>query len=231
VGLERETLSLGSTIEELLGRKNSGSGLESRKYGHRDPSRWPLRTLYPQNLALTSSACDGRSVGVVHSRTQATEFSFLVLDAVGRDSNRISSECDSRSLSRFVYCLRNWCRAVRCQMEWYRRQETSLLYLLRRLLEKWTRFWLPTALVTIILNANCSATSSTSLDTKLLMQSFRPCRLYKVFGVDCVTPDWSQGSGTCATGCLASQLYLRRVPHTYPSIGHVPFSFRLIYLF
>jgi hypothetical protein len=28
-----------STIEELLGRKNSGFGLENREYGRRDPSR------------------------------------------------------------------------------------------------------------------------------------------------------------------------------------------------
>jgi hypothetical protein len=27
-----------NTIEELLGRKSSGSGLESREYGRRDPS-------------------------------------------------------------------------------------------------------------------------------------------------------------------------------------------------
>jgi hypothetical protein len=27
-----------STIEELLGRKGSGSGLENREYGRRDPS-------------------------------------------------------------------------------------------------------------------------------------------------------------------------------------------------
>jgi hypothetical protein len=27
------------TTEELLGRKSSGSALESRQYGHRDPSR------------------------------------------------------------------------------------------------------------------------------------------------------------------------------------------------
>jgi hypothetical protein len=35
VGLERGRLSLVSTTEELLGRKNSGSGLEIREYGHR----------------------------------------------------------------------------------------------------------------------------------------------------------------------------------------------------
>jgi hypothetical protein len=36
VGLERGPLSLVSTIEELLGRKSSGSGLENREYGRRD---------------------------------------------------------------------------------------------------------------------------------------------------------------------------------------------------
>jgi hypothetical protein len=67
------------TIEELLGRKSNGSGLESRKYSRRDPSCWPRGTLYLQKLALTSPISGGRSVGIVHSRTQATEFSFLVL--------------------------------------------------------------------------------------------------------------------------------------------------------
>jgi hypothetical protein len=35
VGLERGPLSLVSTIEELFGKKSSGSGLESREYGRR----------------------------------------------------------------------------------------------------------------------------------------------------------------------------------------------------
>jgi hypothetical protein len=39
VSLDRGPLSLVSTIEELLGRKNRGSGLENREYGRRDPSR------------------------------------------------------------------------------------------------------------------------------------------------------------------------------------------------
>jgi hypothetical protein len=38
VGLERGPFCLVSTIEELLERKSSGSGLESREYGRRDPS-------------------------------------------------------------------------------------------------------------------------------------------------------------------------------------------------
>jgi hypothetical protein len=46
VGLERSPLSLVSTIEQLLGRKSSGSGLENREYGRRDPTRCPSNTLY-----------------------------------------------------------------------------------------------------------------------------------------------------------------------------------------
>jgi hypothetical protein len=50
VGLERGPLSLVSTTEELLERKSSGSCLESREYGRRDPSRLPRGTLYPQKV-------------------------------------------------------------------------------------------------------------------------------------------------------------------------------------
>jgi hypothetical protein len=39
VGLERVPLSLVSTIEELLERKSSNSGVESREYCRKDPSR------------------------------------------------------------------------------------------------------------------------------------------------------------------------------------------------
>jgi hypothetical protein len=42
-----------STIEELLGKKkSSGSGLEIREYGCRDPSRRPSGTLYLQKVAI-----------------------------------------------------------------------------------------------------------------------------------------------------------------------------------
>jgi hypothetical protein len=40
VALERDPLSLVSTTEGLLKRKSSGSGLENRDYGRRDPPRW-----------------------------------------------------------------------------------------------------------------------------------------------------------------------------------------------
>jgi hypothetical protein len=74
VGLERGPLSLVSTIEELLGRNSSGSGLENREYGRGNPLRSPRDTLYPQKLALTSPTSGGRSVSIVRLRTKATEF-------------------------------------------------------------------------------------------------------------------------------------------------------------
>jgi hypothetical protein len=45
VWLERCPLDLVSTIEDLLERKSSGSGLGNREYGHRDQSRWPRGTI------------------------------------------------------------------------------------------------------------------------------------------------------------------------------------------
>jgi hypothetical protein len=79
VGLERGPLSLVSTTEQLLGRKSSGSGsgLEIREYGRRDPSRLQRGTLYPEKLALISLTSGGRSVGIVRSRTESTDFVLL----------------------------------------------------------------------------------------------------------------------------------------------------------
>jgi hypothetical protein len=87
VGLERGPFSLVSTIVELAGRKSSGSGLENREYGHRDPSRWPRGTLYQQKLALTSPKRGGRSASIVPSRTQATEFSLAALWSLTNQSH------------------------------------------------------------------------------------------------------------------------------------------------
>jgi hypothetical protein len=72
VGLERGPLTLVSTAEELLERQSSG--LEGREYGRKNPSRWPRSTLYPQKLAQNSPTSGSRSVGIVRSRTQATEY-------------------------------------------------------------------------------------------------------------------------------------------------------------
>jgi hypothetical protein len=73
VGLERGPLSFVSTIEELLGRKNSWFGLENRDCGRRDPSRWPRHPSIRKMMTLTSPTSGGRSVGIVRSRTKATE--------------------------------------------------------------------------------------------------------------------------------------------------------------
>jgi hypothetical protein len=44
-----------------------------------NPLLWPRNTLYPQKLALTSPTNGGRWVGIVRSRTKATEFSLVYL--------------------------------------------------------------------------------------------------------------------------------------------------------
>jgi hypothetical protein len=54
------------------------TGLENRDYGSRDPSSWPCGTLYPQKLALILPTSGGRSVDIVRSPTQATEFVMIL---------------------------------------------------------------------------------------------------------------------------------------------------------
>jgi hypothetical protein len=93
VGLERGPLSLVSTIEELLWRKSRGSGLESREYGWRVPSRRPPGTLYTQKLPLTSPTSGGRSVAIVHSRAKATRFSLVPYIYLPMSKNNISEGC------------------------------------------------------------------------------------------------------------------------------------------
>jgi hypothetical protein len=90
-----------STTEELLGRKSSGFGLESREYGRNDLSVSRSGTLYPQKLALTSSTSGSRSVGMVRSRIEATECSFRKSRGVtpaGSDENRPKFQINTVSL-------------------------------------------------------------------------------------------------------------------------------------
>jgi hypothetical protein len=63
VGLEWGQLSLVSTIEELLERKSSGSGLEIREYGRRNLSRWPRGTLFLSAKVGTNFVDKRRSLG------------------------------------------------------------------------------------------------------------------------------------------------------------------------
>jgi hypothetical protein len=71
-------LSLVSTIEEVLGRASSGSGLENLEYGRRDPSRLPRGTLYSQKLVLTWQTNGSLSVGIFRSRSQAPELYIYI---------------------------------------------------------------------------------------------------------------------------------------------------------
>jgi hypothetical protein len=63
-----------STIEELLEKKSSGSGLENEittvgiRYADHVAS-----SMYAQKMALTSPTSGGRSVYIVRSRTQTTK--------------------------------------------------------------------------------------------------------------------------------------------------------------
>jgi hypothetical protein len=109
VGLKRGPLSLVNTTEELLERTSSGSGLEDREYGCRDPSCWSRGTLYPQELALTSPTSGGRSVCIVRSRTQATEVSLVLPIMVWIINCTVLSlwptKSESVSMSDNVYCM------------------------------------------------------------------------------------------------------------------------------
>jgi hypothetical protein len=81
VVLERVPLSLVRTIEELLEKNNSDSGLENREYGCGEPLRWPRDTLCPQKLTQTSPTIGIRSVGLVCSQTKATKLLWVCLAA------------------------------------------------------------------------------------------------------------------------------------------------------
>jgi hypothetical protein len=73
VGLERGSLNLVSTIEELLEWKSSGSGLENLDYAVGIRHAGYATFLYTLKLVLSSPTSGGRSVGIYRSRTKDTE--------------------------------------------------------------------------------------------------------------------------------------------------------------
>jgi hypothetical protein len=81
VDLERNPLRLVSTAEELLGRKCSGFSLENLDYGRKGSAALTTRhpSIRKKKLALTSLTSGGRSVGIVRSQTQTTEFVVVVV--------------------------------------------------------------------------------------------------------------------------------------------------------
>jgi hypothetical protein len=108
VGLERSPLSLVSTIEELLWRKSSSSGLDNREYIRTDPSLWQRDIFDQQTLALTSLTSGSRSVGIICLRTEATELSltYIILsilteEGCGDDDDDDGESCIMRS---FIIC-------------------------------------------------------------------------------------------------------------------------------
>jgi hypothetical protein len=76
VGLERCPLSLVSTTEELLGRNSSGSSLQNRDYGCRDPPVCPRDTSLSTKVGTNSVTNGGRSVGIVSSLRPMSFFFF-----------------------------------------------------------------------------------------------------------------------------------------------------------
>jgi hypothetical protein len=68
-----------STTEELLDRKSSGPGLESRECGRRETPRWTRCSLFPQKVGTNFADKRRRLVGIVRSRTQASEFVFVFI--------------------------------------------------------------------------------------------------------------------------------------------------------
>jgi hypothetical protein len=64
-------------MEELLKRESNSSVLEKPRLRAYEIRRADYATpLYPQKLALTSLTSGSRSVGIVRSRTKATELLF-----------------------------------------------------------------------------------------------------------------------------------------------------------
>jgi hypothetical protein len=68
-GLERGPLSLVRTTEELLERKVAAPVKKTEISDRGNPLHWPRDILYLQKLALISPTSDGRSVGIVPSRS------------------------------------------------------------------------------------------------------------------------------------------------------------------
>jgi hypothetical protein len=77
VGLERGPLSFLSTIEELLGRKSSGFGLENRQYGRRGSTA--LTTWLPLSVKVDTNFADNMVFVIQHEDNFAVTFASVTL--------------------------------------------------------------------------------------------------------------------------------------------------------
>jgi hypothetical protein len=83
VGLERDPLSLVTTIEELLERESGDSSLKNPDYDLRGSAA--LTTRHPsirKELALTSPTSGSCSIGIVRWRTEATELLLVIINII-----------------------------------------------------------------------------------------------------------------------------------------------------
>jgi hypothetical protein len=74
--------------------------------------------LYPQKLALTSPTGGGRSVGIVRSRTKATEFSFSHHHTVASDMSHTYHCDDSQNTKRLQWSTLQ-CYLQPCSNHWH----------------------------------------------------------------------------------------------------------------
>jgi hypothetical protein len=113
VGLERGPGSLVSTVEELLGRKSSGCGLERQEYGRRDPSRW-LRGSAKVGTAWSrrsSSKFEGRAGFLFRFHPSETSMSIkLYLPDLSNCCSSGTSDNPLRSLTSVLWWVgaRTW---------------------------------------------------------------------------------------------------------------------------
>jgi hypothetical protein len=85
-----------SIIEELLGRKSSGSGLETAitALGIRDADHVAPQIL--KRFSLTSLTSGGRLVGILRSQTHAMEFFYILFKNNDLYTFCIDSNIDSK---------------------------------------------------------------------------------------------------------------------------------------